>query len=323
MPLLSASADTFLLALVSFAVFMYRKSGGDKVRSEFRSYTTSFVVLHTIYIIYVLCFFRPPNLFTRLHIPLSTPSERIRSLILKRANLSDGLPDHLEELLTRLSSFDLRTFYIRFGQNVVQECDYCHTFGEYAFYSIAGIVLLYLREAAAVGLLTIRGTHRERWRKYGLGLLIFSAIVEIYWTLTVEIRISQGNSYNVVMWHDTLWTVRHLLFLFLPLAIHFLFPASHSISPLAAVPMTNLALQSLMRRIQLLKFTDAASSRVPELRQASAEFWDKHRNEGQWAREDESVQRTAELAGVTLRRETAAEIVAGLKQGFETDVFVS
>lgn len=87
--------------------------------------------------------------------------------------------------------------------------------------------------------------------------------------------------------------------------------------------MTNLALQSLMRRIQLLKFTDAASSRVPELRQASSEFWNKHRNEGRWAREDESVKRTAELAGVSLRRETAAEIVAGLKKGFEDDIFVS
>lgn len=82
---------------------------------------------------------------------------------------------------------------------MVQECDYCHTFGEYAFYSIAGVVLLYLREAAAIGLVTIRGTHRERWRKYGVGLLVFSAIVEIYWTLSVEIQISQGNSHNVVM----------------------------------------------------------------------------------------------------------------------------
>jgi hypothetical protein len=87
--------------------------------------------------------------------------------------------------------------------------------------------------------------------------------------------------------------------------------------------MTNLALQSLLRRIQLLKFADAASSRIPELRQTSADFWDKHRNEGRWAREDESVNRTAELAGVALKRERAAEITAGLKQGLENDIFVS
>lgn len=114
MPLLSASADTFILAVVTIAVFMYRKSSPNNVRPRFRSITTAFIAIHAIWIIYVLCFFRPPNLFTRLHIPLSTPSDRIRALILKRENLTDvGLPDHLEELLTRLSSFDLRTFYIR------------------------------------------------------------------------------------------------------------------------------------------------------------------------------------------------------------------
>lgn len=87
----------------------------------------------------------------------------------------------------------------RFGQNVVQDCDYCHTLGEYALYALPGVVLLYLREAFVIGVVTIRGTHRERWRIYGIGLLVFAFIVEIYWTLSVKIQISQGNSYGVVM----------------------------------------------------------------------------------------------------------------------------
>lgn len=246
-------------------------------------------------------------------------------MISRREHSKDGrLPDHLDELLTRLSSFDTRSFYIRFGQDVVQNCNHCHTFGEYALYALPGIVLLYLRQAAVVGLITIRGTHREPWRTHGIGLLLFAAIAEVYWTLSVRIQVSgQGSSYEIVMWHDTLWIIRHLLFLLLPLAIHFVCPESLSMSPLAMVPMTNLAVQSLHRRIQLLKFTSQAASRTPEFRRTAGAFWDRQRVEGQWAREDEGVNRTAEFAGVVLQREGANQIAAGLKQGFEPDVFVT
>lgn len=126
----------------------------------------------------------------------------------------------------------------------------------------------------------------------------------------------------LLQWHDTLWTLRHLLFLFLPLTVHFLCPASTFVSPLAMVPMTNLALQSLMRRIQLMKFTNGATARVPELRQATGEFWEKTRSEGRWAREDESLNKTAEFSGAALPREGARQIAMGWKQGYEPDVFV-
>ena len=96
------------------------------------------------------------------------------------------------------SKFDV--FRYRFGQDVVQNCNHCHTFGEYALYAFPGIVLLYLRQAAVVGFITIRGTHRERWRTHGIGLLLFAAIAEVYWTLSVRIQVSgQGSSYEIVM----------------------------------------------------------------------------------------------------------------------------
>jgi hypothetical protein len=74
--------------------------------------------------------------------------------------------------------------------------------------------------------------------------------------------------------------------------------------------------------MQLLKYTSEATSRIPALRQAAGEFWDTQRTEGQWAREDETVNRTAEFAGVALQREGAHKLVAGLQQGFEPDLFV-
>jgi hypothetical protein len=115
MPLLSASVDTFILASAIFAVFLHRKLGATNTgHPRLHNAISAFLVLHTLYIIYVLCFFRPPNLFLSLHIPTQTSSERIRAIILKQSK-DDRLPDHLEELLTRLTSFDFRTFYIRFA----------------------------------------------------------------------------------------------------------------------------------------------------------------------------------------------------------------
>lgn len=65
--------------------------------------------------VYVFSFKTPPNLFARLHIPLSMPSERIRAILLSRTGErgEDTLPDHIEELLMKLNTSDLRTYFVR------------------------------------------------------------------------------------------------------------------------------------------------------------------------------------------------------------------
>ena len=120
MPLLSASADTFLLgATVCLIVFAYRGSTPvsteDARQPRYRSLVTGILAIHTLYMIYILSFKTPPNLFTRLHLPLSMPSQKIRAVLLARMDTSDDgvLPEHIEELLTRLNTFDLRTSFVR------------------------------------------------------------------------------------------------------------------------------------------------------------------------------------------------------------------
>ena len=46
-----------------------------------------------------------------------------------------------------------------------------------------------MREAALAGLLTMRGTGRERWRTYVVGALLCAAGLEAYWIATVTIDI--------------------------------------------------------------------------------------------------------------------------------------
>ena len=118
-------------------------------------------------------------------------------------------------------------------------------------------------------------------------------------------------------WYDALWTLRHLLFTALPLIAHFALPASFIASPLTVVPQTNIALQALHQRIQLLKFTSSVTLRVPEFRETAGNYWETQRTEGKWAREDEAINRLAEKTGTGTKREVASELVSRLKHGLE------
>jgi len=108
-----------------------------------------------------------------------------------------------------------------------------------------------------------------------------------------------------------------MIFTALPLVAHFGSPASFTASPLALVPQTNLALQALRQRVQLLKFTAVMALRVPEFRQAAGDYRETQRMEGRWAREDAAINRLAEETGTGTKREVAKELAARLKRGIE------
>jgi hypothetical protein len=118
MPLLSASADTFVLgAVVSLVAFAYRGSSPatkNARQPKYRPFVTGLLAMHTIYMIYIISFKTPPNLFTRLHLPVSMPSQQIRATLLTMSQ-DDALPEHIEELLTRLNTYDLRIYFVRFA----------------------------------------------------------------------------------------------------------------------------------------------------------------------------------------------------------------
>lgn len=79
----------------------------------------------------------------------------------------------------------------RFGQNAIQECEWCTTLTEYAAYTLPAIVLSYIKEAALLGMVTIRGTDRETWRSAGIGFLILACILDVYRMLTARITVDQ------------------------------------------------------------------------------------------------------------------------------------
>ncbi|THU96232.1 hypothetical protein K435DRAFT_664817 [Dendrothele bispora CBS 962.96] len=275
-----------------------------------RKILSSLVLLHSLFILYNIIVLQPPNLFTRLGLPLGTPTDSIRSILLMNSD-EPTLPKHIEQLLTRLGSFELRTLYVRFGHDVVTSCEFCSTFNDFALYAFPAPLLSYIREIALIGLITLQGTRHEQHRSLGVGVLIASILGEAYLTTTSLIQIPQNDA-GVIMWHDVLYIVRQIVFLALPPVIHFVLPPSRSFlvpgmtvpgGPNIPVPQTPhsaavMTLQALVPKLQLLRHARGAIMRNPTLRDAATEWWNTERQEGEWIREDEIVQSTARQLGL-------------------------
>lgn len=332
MVLVSASVDVYLFTAIAVTLpvifYLRQRNSGSRPETPYEPYLTILVGLHTLYILYNLILCWPLNLFSRLHIPLNASPDTIRSTIIRRAGLDmhAPLPRSLENLLTRLSSFEMRTLYVRFGQAVLQECEHCKTFDDYALFALPRALAEYVCEVAIIGLLTIHGTGRERWRTYIVGALICAAVTEAYWLITATVDVPP-NGLDVFMWHDTLWALRQLIFLLTPLLTHFLFPSTPRglADPAAPANAASIALEQASTRLATLRYTRGAVMRDPRTRAAAGDWWDRQRVEGEWAREDEGVRRVAERLGKgfaeegekegrirTLAREAVARLRAGL-----------
>ncbi|GJE86477.1 hypothetical protein PsYK624_025570 [Phanerochaete sordida] len=305
MALITPSIDLFLftslLTIPPSWVLLRRRRRATRSRTPntnvhppYERLLTVLLHLHTFYILYCLIVHWPPNLFSALKLPLTTPTERIRSILLERAGLTvgDGLPRPLEELLAKLGNAEIRTAYVRYGQKVIQDCVHCKTIDHYSLFAIPGPLLQYIREATVLGLLTVENSGRSRLRTLGLLVLGAAAVAEAWTVATVQISIQRDDA-PVVMWHDVLYVARHVLFLVLPVLLYLL-PAS-AVPP----PLTPLVLQMrasvdmLARRVTLLKYLQPAVMRDERLRAAATSWWGEQKTVGQWVTEDEGVWRAA------------------------------
>ncbi|KAH8101782.1 hypothetical protein BXZ70DRAFT_891280 [Cristinia sonorae] len=308
MPLINASTDAFLLsaAAANIPLYLFFRRKPSPAESPNRLAFTVLVLIHTTYILYTLMLHWPPNIFQRLKIPLTLPSDTIRTVLLQKAglDLDATLPKPLESLLTRMSSFDYRTLYVRhglpsplFGQSAMQDCEYCTSYDEFALYALPGPLLEYIRETAFLGLLTITGSHRERWRTYAIAGLVCAAVMEGYTTAVQPIKIPR-NGLGVFMLHDNLWLCRQILFLVLPLIIHITRPVPPTVvDPSVTLLQAQNHLQATLTRLTSLKYTRGAIMRDPSLRASATEWWEKQKVHGEVVREDETVQRLAEKMG--------------------------
>ncbi|KAJ7054476.1 hypothetical protein C8F01DRAFT_925893, partial [Mycena amicta] len=290
--LVAFMATAIGVAVPWFYLSIHRASG--RPLTSTRSLLNTFLLLHTLYILYQIIVLPPDNLYRRLKIPLSTPPDSIRSILIQKSDTGD-LPRPLDTLLKHLESYDVKTYYVRFGHQVVSTCDYCHSFNDFGIFALPGALLSYIWAAIVVGLVTSNNTGHERYRTLAVAAIAGSFFVEAYYVATTAIEVPKDDK-EVFWWHDSFLLLRQLIFLVVPILVHLL-PAK-PISPLTnpTIGATRLAEQTLLR-LQLLRLTRGAIMRVPVLRTRAAEWWEGDARDGQWVREDKAVQDLARQLG--------------------------
>ncbi|KAH8827637.1 hypothetical protein DL96DRAFT_1599740 [Flagelloscypha sp. PMI_526] len=308
MPLLSASLDTFLfsclLIVLSYVFLVSRhKLPVENPLGNLRSFLTYVLIFHTFYVVYFATVRRPPNLFKALGISVGEPTENIRHLVTRLQMLSGddphSLPPTVDGLLKKLGSFEMRLLYVRFGHDVVTMCEYCRGADEFAFFAFPGLLLQYIREIALVGVLTIRGTNREWWRRIALWPVVIVGLVEVWYIATSAIWVPRPNSPNIeqraepYMIHDNGFLIRHVFFVIWPLVAPS--PLSH---PSIALAQMLPALGTTLDTLRHYGVVRAAAHRMPDTRPRTNAFWDSKREHGEWARNDEGVQTTAQGLGL-------------------------
>jgi len=263
------------------------------------------LLVHSLAGLHTLLLRPPPNIFRAFQIPLNTPTDAIRSLLLRQSDTPD-LNEEFEGLLRRLASFDVRTLYPRFGHNVLATCTYCHSFEDFALYALPRPVMSYIREIAFIGLVTTRR------RKAAVTALFSMAVLEFYLLVTVQIKIPlRGSNQPVVWWHDVLLTIRHTIFISLPFLVHFL-PAfripflsapepAPNVDTAALLLKTHQTMTHLLPVLHFVKYAHAATMRIPELRERALAWWEEEARVGAWIREDGAEDDGGGSSGTTVR----------------------
>ncbi|KZV79857.1 hypothetical protein EXIGLDRAFT_631221 [Exidia glandulosa HHB12029] len=252
------------------------------------------VFAHSVFILWKFWVHPPLNIFTALRVPITTPSSALRTMLLRRSDPpTETLPVPLEELLVRLSSFDVRQLYIRLGHEAIQSCEHCATPDEYALVSLPGVLLEYVREVLVAGALTSRGLHKRHLRPWAVGLLVLAAIFERYVLTAAHITIP-STGMGVTMVHDNMWNMRQILFFFICPVLYFLPPRHRPPTAMTSIEGTKRALDSIIRNMQMLEMNRAATLRTDEFREQLNDYWHKEQEEGEWVRNDEEVQQEAD-----------------------------
>ena len=110
----------FLYATASLASWVY-VSRNQPHQSVAHRLLSLVVTLHIVYILGQLLWFRPPNLFSRLQIPINAPVDRIKARLWMEAGLggvsNPPVPKDIELLLNRLAVWDNRSIFTRCAVN--------------------------------------------------------------------------------------------------------------------------------------------------------------------------------------------------------------
>ncbi|TRM60058.1 hypothetical protein BD626DRAFT_141107 [Schizophyllum amplum] len=277
----SSSAAVGLTILGAALLYARRKRAGHALVLYIVRTT---IAINTVFVLHTIIFRPPPNMYRALGAPLGTRPHRLL-YAMKQAE-PGALPYGMDALWERFQEEEMIDVYIRYGHDVLLQCENCSRARDFILYALVGALLQYTAMAALVEVVTVAGTNSEYYRPWGILCLGTTALLEAWQTYTTNIEMLMFEDTTQTVHEDLLFR-RQLTFLILPIVLHLL-PSALPLD-LETQRDTLSRLRELQRKLQAIILCDAAISRSSKLRRLQAAFGERVQHELRFARMQPSL----------------------------------
>ncbi|KAI5887657.1 uncharacterized protein SCHCODRAFT_02638632 [Schizophyllum commune H4-8] len=266
----SSSAAVALTLSLSALLYTRRKHSGQALT---RYLVRTALAVNTVLLLHTIIFSPPPNMYRALGAPLGTRPHRLL-YAMKEAMREGviGLPYGADNLWERFQEEEMIDVYIRYGHDVLLQCEFCVRTRDFVTYALVGVALQYVGMAALIGLITIAGTDSEYYRPWGIICLVTTGLWEAWQTYTSNIEMLMFEDTTTTVHEDLLFR-RQLVFIFLPIILHML-PSAVPLE-LQAQRDTLRGLRELQEKLKALALCDAAVLRSSKLRRLQHAFGER------------------------------------------------
>ncbi|KAI1307350.1 hypothetical protein EDD11_004497 [Mortierella claussenii] len=246
-------------------------------------FTIAILCLTTLYHLYHVALYNPPNIFRTLSLPPDCPNFILHQSWRERAALDptfmNKYPDSMRE---RFKAMESRLMYEVYGQDAFLNCDHCTERQDFMLYLIPGALASYVSMGAILGMATTQTSHLHKYRTWGSAALVLLGVLE-YGTYQKATDLGSLPSF---MKHES-WFVgfrgAHLLrhgslALMSIVVLGLLHRSAHSTGPRDEVEVLSdlcQAQEAMIQRHRALQLARVASLRDPELRKQFIEYWKK------------------------------------------------
>ncbi|KAL1757057.1 hypothetical protein FB107DRAFT_273261 [Schizophyllum commune] len=266
----SSSAAVALTLTLSALLYTRRKHSGYALT---RYLVRTALAVNTVLLLHTIVFKPPPNMYRALGAPLGTRPHRLL-YAMKEAMREGviGLPYGADNLWERFQEEEMIDVYIRYGHDVLLQCEFCVRTRDFVTYALAVAALQYVGMAALIGFITISGTDSEYYRPWGIICLVTTGLWEAWQTYTSNIEMLMFEDTTTTVHEDLLFR-RQLVFIFLPIILHLL-PSAVPFE-LQSQRETLRGLRELQEKLKALALCDAAVLRSSKLRRLQHAFGER------------------------------------------------
>ncbi|KAF8924874.1 hypothetical protein BGZ58_001350 [Dissophora ornata] len=260
--------------------------------------------LTTLYHLFYVSLYNPPNIFRALSLPADCPNFILHQSWKEHASFDSSFmvkyPDSMRE---RFKAVENRLLYQVYGQDAFLNCEHCTERSDFLLYLIPGALASYVGMAAILGIATTQTSHLNKYRTWGSAALVLVSALE-YGTYQKGADIGSLTS---LMKHEGFtvgfrgaYLLRHGSMAMMSVVIMGLLQrSSRGAGPRDEVEILNdlcAAQEAMIGRHRALQLARVASLRDPLLRKQFVEYWKKREVEHNLLLSDSEYKEARDMA---------------------------